>query len=407
MWRVGIGVLLVALAVGGAEGQVRLTEPRIEPTDATRWPAELRAAAETFGTDPSNPTNLVRTLARHPAALTGLAPLSGYIRRDSMVTAYDQILMGLRAAWLCGADAVWAELAAEARSLGLSDGEVRRVAEGPDAGWGRWDATILRAADGLYRDSFLSDEIWTTLTERYDAQQLMDVIFTGAEYIMLSMMANSFGVQADARWSARLPTDVARSVAAARPTPVRLERARLDPIPREEWNEEVRQLLDPRGTGRPTLNLYMTLARHPTFYRPRAVQSAYIRTGSTLTGRAREILILRIGWLCGAEYEWAQHVRAGRREGLTEEEMRRIAVGAAAPGWDPFEAALIRAADELHRDDTITPETWDELSERYGEPELVDVVITVAGYRMVSMALNSLGTQLEPDRERFPDLGAR
>ena len=34
-------------------------------------------------------------------------------------------------------------------------------------------------------------------------------------------------------------------------------------------------------------------------------------------------------------------------------------------------------------------------------------MITVAGYRMVSMALNSLGTQLEPDREGFPNLGVR
>ena len=386
---------------------MRLTEPRIEPTDPARWPAELRAAAETFGTDPSNPTNLVRTLARHPAALGGIAALAGYIRRDSMVTAHDQILMALRAAWLSDVDAVWAERAAEARSLGLRHRDVRRVAKGLDAGWGRWDATVLRAVDELHRDSFLSDETWTILSERYDAQQLMDVIFTGAEYIMLSMMANSFGVQPDARWSARLPTDVPRSVAAARATPVRLERARLDPIPMEEWSDEARQLLDPSGTGRPTLNLYMTLARHPTFYRPPAVQSAYIRTGSTLSGRVREILILRIGWLCGAEYEWAQHVRAGRREGLTDEEMRRIGVGATAPGWDPFEAALIRAADELHRDDTITHATWNELAERYSEQELIDVVITVAGYRMVSMALNSLGTPLEPDRERFPNLGAR
>ena len=41
---------------------------------------------------------------------------------------------------------------------------------------------------------------------------------------------------------------------------------------------------------------------------------------------------------------------------------------------------------------------------RYGVPELIDVVITVAGYRMVSIALNSLGTQLEPGRPRFPDV---
>ena len=68
------------------------------------------------------------------------------------------------------------------------------------------------------------------------------------------------------------------------------------------------------------------------------------------------------------------------------------------------EVALIRATDELHRDDTISDGTWQELSGDYSIPELIDVVITVAGYRMVSIALNSLGTQLEPDRPRFPDV---
>ena len=193
-------------------------------------------------------------------------------------------------------------------------------------------------------------------------------------------------------------------MAEARSTPVQLETPRLDPLPTDEWSDEVRVLLDPNGTGRPTINLYRTLARHPVFYRPRAVQSAYIRTGATLSERAREILILRIGWLCGAEYEWAQHVRAGRRAGLTDDEIRRIAVGVAAPDWDPFEANLLRATDELYRDDMVSDATWAALAERYTVQELIDLVITVGGYRMVSMALNSLGTQLESGREGFPSV---
>ena len=408
MQRVASLVLVVGVGAGFlVEAQVHQTQPRIQPSEPAQWSAELREAAETFGVDPANPTSFVRTLARHPAALNGLAPLAGYIGRGSMVAAYDQALMALRAAWLCKSNAIWAEGVAEARALGLNDAELHRIAEGPDANWGEWDATILRATDELYRDSALSDKTWDTLAKRYDTQQLIDIIFTGAEYIMLSMMANAYGVIPDERFTDRLPSDVARTIEATRPTPARLEHFRLSPIPVDEWTDEVRELLDPEGSGRPTINLYMTLARHPTFYRPRAVQSAYIRTGATLSGRTREILILRIGWLCGAEYEWAQHVRAARRVGLTEEEIRHIAVGADAPGWDPFDAALIRATDELHRDDTISGRTWGELAARYDERELIDVVITVAGYRMVSMALNTLGVQLEPGREGFPDLGGR
>ena len=395
------------LAGNAIAGQERLTAPRIDPvdpTDSTVWTDDVRSGVESFGVDPERATNLLRTLARHPPALHGLGPLAAYLRQRSMVPAVDQLLMGLRAAWLCRSEVLWAELAAEARTFGLGDRDLRRVAEGPDAGWGPWDRLMLRATDELYRDAFLSSASWDELATRYNVPQLIDTIFSGAEYILLAALANSLGVQPDERFADRLPADVPRTMGPAGPLPAPLDTPRLDPLPRDAWSDEVRGLLDPDDSGRPVLNLYATLARHPIFFRPRAVQSAYIRTGATLSDRAREILILRIGWLCGSEYEWSQHVRAARRIGMTDDEIRRIAVGADAPGWDAFDAALIRATDELHRDDRISDATWRALSARYGAPVLMDVVITVAGYRMVSIALNSLGTQLEPGRPRFPDV---
>lgn len=404
------GVVAVQAAVPqapAATGQDRPAASRIdpvEPVDEAAWTPDVRAGIEAFGVDPDEATNLLRTLAHHPPALHGLGPLAAYLRQRSMVPAVSHVLMGLRAAWLCRAEAVWAELAAEARMFGFGEADFRRIAEGPDAGWGAWDAAILRATDELYRDAFLSDDSWRMLSRRYNAEQLIDTIFIGAEYILLAMLANSLGVQPDERFPDRLPAGVPRTTAPAGPTPVRLAEARLAPLPRDEWTDEVRALLDPRDAGGPVLNLYATLARNPMFFPPRAVQSAYIRTGGTLSERAREILILRIGWLCGSEYEWAQHVRVARRIGMTDDEFRRIAVGADAAGWDPFEAALIRATDELHRDDALSDATWALLSDTYGPAELIDLVITVGGYRMVSIALNSLGTQLEPDRPRFPDV---
>lgn len=386
---------------------MQLSEPRIQPLSESEWSADVDKGIRAFGVDPVSASNFLMTLANHPPSLNGIGPLARFIRNDLTVSGGDQVLLGLRSAWLCDSDAIWSELASEVRSVDFNVRDLRLIAKGSDAGWGEWDATILRAADELYRDSFLSDDTWMTLASRYDAKQLLEVVFTGAEYIMLSMLANSFGVQPNDRFAYRLPRDIPRRMRLARATPVQLDKARLTPIQMNEWTDDVQKLLDPNDTGQPTLNLYMTLARHPDFYRPRAVQSAYIRTGATLSGRVREILILRIGWLCGAEYEWAQHVRDARLAGLIDEEIRRIAIGPDASGWDPFEANLIRAADELHRMDTISSCTWEALATHYSTPELIDVVITVAGYRMVSMALNSLGTQLEPDREGFPNFGSK
>ena len=401
-------VLAVFMTIAAtAAAQVRVTTPRIQPveslgdrTDAAA--GDLRKAFAVFGVEPA--TNVLRTLARHPAALAGLGPLAGYVRERAMATVVDQTLLALRLAWLCRSDAMWAEQAVEARVFGLQEADLRRIAEGPEAGWGLWDSMILRAADELYRDSFLSNATWAALAQRYNARQIVDVVFTVAEHAMLAMMANSFGVQPDERFADRLPTDLSRRVEPARPTPVRLGAARLAPIPVEERTEAERALLDPENTGQPAINLFATLVRFPALYRARAVQSTYIRTGSTLSGRVREMLILRIGWLCGAEYAWAQHAPIARQEGLTDDEIRQVAVGPDASGWRLLDAALLRAADELHRDDMVSDATWATLAESYGERELIDIVITVAGYRMVSMVLNSIGVQREPGTESFPDV---
>ena len=124
------------LAGNASAGQGRLTGPRIDPvdpTDSSLWTDDVRSGIESFGVDPDRATNLLRTLARHPPALHGLGPLAAYLRQRSMVPAVDQLLMGLRAAWLCRSEALWAELAAEARTFGLGDRDLRRVAEGPRA----------------------------------------------------------------------------------------------------------------------------------------------------------------------------------------------------------------------------------------------------------------------------------
>ena len=84
------------------------------------------------------------------------------------------------------------------------------------------------------------------------------------------------------------------------------------------------------------------------------------------------------------------------------EEILRITKGANEPEWSTFDAALVRAVDELYYDAIISDATWNVLSEHYNEKQLMDVIFTVGEYNMVSWALNSLGVQLEKDVPGFP-----
>jgi 4-carboxymuconolactone decarboxylase len=185
---------------------------------------------------------------------------------------------------------------------------------------------------------------------------------------------------------------------------MKLAKPRVTPLPESEWTEEVSEVLEParRAIGLGTVpNVLATLARHPKLLKRWNAFSNHILFKSTLAAREREILILRIGWLCQSEYEWGQHVLIGRRAGLTDEEIVRIKNGPDAPGWDAFDAALVRAADELHADAFIGDTTWKALGTRYGTEQLMDVVFTVGQYNLVSMALNTLGVQLDDGVKGF------
>ncbi len=184
---------------------------------------------------------------------------------------------------------------------------------------------------------------------------------------------------------------------------VRLREPRIKPVVEPQINAEQKKLLDSRRRPDGTvMNLYTTLANHPKMGEKWLTFAGYILRESTLPPRDREILILRIGWLCRAEYEFGQHTLVGQSVGLKPEEIKRITLGANAPGWDPFEATLIRAADELHVDAFITDATWNALAKRYNTQQLMDVVMTVGNYNLVSMLLNTFGVQLDPGVPSFP-----
>lgn len=151
--------------------------------------------------------------------------------------------------------------------------------------------------------------------------------------------------------------------------------------------------LDPLPADDGTLNIFATLQHHPDLLRRWLVFGAHVLSKSTLSPRVRELLILRTGWLCRAPYEWGQHVAIARREGITDDEIARIARGPDAAGWDVVDAALLRAADELHADQCIGDDTWQALSATFDDQQLLDVVFTVGQYTLVSMALNSCAVE--------------
>jgi alkylhydroperoxidase family enzyme len=177
---------------------------------------------------------------------------------------------------------------------------------------------------------------------------------------------------------------------------------RIPPLPEADWNPEVRELLaktSPVGEAKP-LNIFTTLARYPKLFKRWMVFAGHVLSKSTLPPRERELVILRIGWLCRSQYEFHQHTRIGLACGLSRDEIRKV-TASSANDWTGRDRTLIAATDELHANKTIGDETWRELREHWSEEQVFDLLFAVGQYTLVSMVLNSLGVQTEDGSQGF------
>ena len=189
---------------------------------------------------------------------------------------------------------------------------------------------------------------------------------------------------------------------------MRLFKPRMNPIEQPDWSPEQTELMQPFILHGSNFRIFRTLVRHPASFAPFMAWTRHILgRNNTLSKRDREIAILRIGFLCKSGYEWAQHVEIGKQCGITGAEIEAIKAGGDAPNWTPAESALLDASDDLHNDKFIATPTWDRLRAHYSEAQVIDLIYTVGVYTTVSMALNSLGIQLDEHLTIDPDLDAR
>ena len=369
----------------GSRLPIRLTTSRIAPLPESQWTDEHRALVREYTPD-GRVDNALSTLLHVPELAEAVMRFVSFLDQESALEPRHRSLLLLRTAWLTHSQYHWSVFASSGRGAGLTDVDLRRIAVGPDAdGWNDFDAAHLRLADELYRNSSVTDQTWTTLGVCYNLLEMFEAVMNVNEFILLSMMFNSMGVQPNDWTTDRLPTDVSYDISTPDREPP-LQSPRMAPL---------------EGNG---LRVSRTFNRHPGLSAARGGQGGFVLRGSPLSDHDRELLILRIGWNTQAEYEWAKHVGSvgrARDHGL---EPLRIAEGPGAAGWSPFSVTLLTFADEIYRDAMVSDETWAAITAEFDTRETIAALMTVANYRLVSMSLNAFGVQQLPTDERFPEI---
>jgi YbgC/YbaW family acyl-CoA thioester hydrolase len=174
------------------------------------------------------------------------------------------------------------------------------------------------------------------------------------------------------------------------------------PLPAETWDREAQEVVgrNRAGVGRGGVpNVLATLARHPKLLKAWYGFAAHVIGESTLPARDREIVILRVAWLCRSAYEWGQHLVMARNAGVLSDEISRVREGPHAKGWSVVDGLLLRATDELWSTSTLCDETWQALTDRYDERQVLDLLFTIGQYDLLAGVLNATGVELDEGLE--------
>jgi 4-carboxymuconolactone decarboxylase len=193
------------------------------------------------------------------------------------------------------------------------------------------------------------------------------------------------------------------AAAAARDADIQGKPRRIEPLPEAEWTEEMNQInVDMKTAAGIPQNGYMPeffaiMLRHPKLFRAHSDLAMVLMAGGDLPVRDRELVVLTIGWLCQAPYEWNAHVDMAKRFScLNEEEIERVILGSNAPGWTEHETALLRSVEELLNGAMISDETWAILAKTYDERKLLELPILIGQYLGVAYLQNSMRARLMP-----------
>jgi len=152
----------------------------------------------------------------------------------------------------------------------------------------------------------------------------------------------------------------------------------MQPLKPDNWPDELNEIRSCLGSP---LNIHGMMAHHPELLQAWMPLRNHIVANSSLSGRQRELIILR--------------TERGMIAGLKADEINRVVVGADAPGWQADEAALLNAADDCHRNSRLTNKTIEQLQAHFSARQQLDIIVTVGMYKTLAVIIKTWDVQME------------
>lgn len=169
----------------------------------------------------------------------------------------------------------------------------------------------------------------------------------------------------------------------------------MRPLPPADENaaELASVLAEIAGSRGIVSNVMRSLAHTPEGLRRFAQLGDYARYRSSLSERAREIVILLTGR--GLAYAWAHHAPIARRIGLSEAELDAMRAGSVPGSFGAAEAALARFVLALGPGKDVPEPIFTELRRHLSSRQITDAVLIAGFFIMVATVIGTMRVQLE------------
>ncbi|MGE3711982.1 MAG: carboxymuconolactone decarboxylase family protein [Hyphomicrobiaceae bacterium] len=145
------------------------------------------------------------------------------------------------------------------------------------------------------------------------------------------------------------------------------------------------------------INVYRMLLNSPPLAESWFMHMNAVRWGTTLSGRLRELVIIRIGHLTEAAYVLRQHVpKLAAADGVSEDECWELADWPASKSFTPAERAVLAYTDAVTRTTRAPAGVFEALQSHFDERAILELTVLVATYNMHTRVMNALEIDLEP-----------
>lgn len=149
------------------------------------------------------------------------------------------------------------------------------------------------------------------------------------------------------------------------------------------------------------LNVYKLLLHAPPLAETWFEHVGAVRWKTTLPGRLRELLIIRIAYINGIDYVLAQHVPAlALADGVSEAECDALNDWRTTALFSPAERAALAYADEMVRETSVSDAAFAELKRHHDDRAIVEISVLIGTYLMHNRVMKALAIDLEPESNR-------